>query len=307
MPGETMDQPETDEQVSQENSLEDRIAQKMSPSLMNDDQPEEVEAAASPEETESETATDFEEVEYEGEKFQVPPKLKEAIIRHADYTQKTQKLAETSRNIEYVQEQYKQVELNRQFNQSVNEEIQKLSELDGQIRQYKQLDWSSLSTDQAFRFKMELDKLKEEHGELEGKVRQKYQGFQYEQQKLQQELIQKGQEVLAKNIPGWNESVAKDVSEYAKSLGFTPQEISTITDPRQVQVLWAAMQHTKTKQQATQVAQKLPQMVKPGPSRPMPANVKADLNYRKALDRTKDPVARQRLVQERIAQKFFGG
>ena len=42
----------------------------------------------------SEPADDSEEVEYEGSLYRVPKELKEAVIRHADYTRKTQEVAQ---------------------------------------------------------------------------------------------------------------------------------------------------------------------------------------------------------------------
>jgi hypothetical protein len=67
-------------------------------SLLEPDAPPEVETSDD----------DSEEVDYEGEKYKLPKKLKDALLRQQDYTQKTQQVAEQRRAIEAQAQQVQQ-------------------------------------------------------------------------------------------------------------------------------------------------------------------------------------------------------
>lgn len=306
-----MDPQAQGEQVSTENSLDDRIADVFVPTdeavepareASSEDSPEQA-----PQQESDETSPQFEEVEYDGETFQVPPKLKEAIIHKSDYTKKTQELAELRRNIEFREAQFKQQESSNQFGQFVKDDLSKLQTLDMQIQQYKGLDWATMSVEDITRFKLQLDNLKDQRAELDTQIRGKYGEFQQQQQKSLQELIEKGKEALKKSIPNWSDQTAREVAEYGRSLGFSADEMASVIDPRQVQVLYKAQQYDKlmsNKAQAAKQAQSAPPIVKPGSSNPMPAHVKAKLNAQKAIKTAKSPQERSRAVDARIGQIF---
>jgi hypothetical protein len=82
-----------------------QVRQAVQPDEQTDQAPTPEDATNESPQGEDSTAPSFEEVEYEGELYQVPPKLKEAIIRQSDYTKKTQEVAETRKLIEHQQSQ----------------------------------------------------------------------------------------------------------------------------------------------------------------------------------------------------------
>src|SRR5882724_5619126 len=90
--------------------------------------------AAATQETPTETAggetaagSDLAELEWDGEKFQVPAKLKDAFMRNDDYTRKTQDLAEQRRTVDHVRELATQAQADRAFGESISAESQELN------------------------------------------------------------------------------------------------------------------------------------------------------------------------------------
>ena len=81
------------------------------------------------------------EVEYEGKKHKVPPELKDALLRTADYTRKTQEVAEQRKAVEA-----KQVEANQAFqtSQEVIEARAHIHHVDSQLKQYENVNWAQL-------------------------------------------------------------------------------------------------------------------------------------------------------------------
>ena len=88
------------------------------------------------------TDDDGEEIDYEGEKYKVPAKLKEAFLRQADYTRKTQEVAEQKRDIE---RQAAEVQQRAQFNQQHVQDVAKVMAIDEQLAKYQGLDWNAIT------------------------------------------------------------------------------------------------------------------------------------------------------------------
>jgi len=83
----------------------------------------------------------FEEVEYEGKKYALPPELKDAILRQADYTRKTQELAQTRQQAEQTfAQQQARIEAERANIQAVA----RLTAMDDRLQQYASVDWDQL-------------------------------------------------------------------------------------------------------------------------------------------------------------------
>ena len=71
---------------------------------------------AATQETHEESADEaLAEIEWEGERYQVPSKLKGAFLQNADYTQKTQTLAERTRQMDHMREIAEQGMADRAF------------------------------------------------------------------------------------------------------------------------------------------------------------------------------------------------
>lgn len=290
----------TPEQTAQ--SIEDRYAQEFEQA----GKPQERKAAqpdnkddASPDVT-PEEGDGLEEVEYEGETYRVPVKLKEAIIHKADYTQKTQAVAEKQRNIELQAEQIRLHNLEREFNQSIAEPLNNLNLIESRTKLLLQ-NWSQLSAEEKQEI-LYLDKQKEQ---ITGLIESKRNEFNTGLQKSLSELKTKALETVKKAIPGWSDALAKEITEHAISDGYTNQELSSITDPRHLKTLWKAREYDRLKSKAT-ATPKAPAVVKTGASNPMPPQVKDKLAFRKDMAKASTPTQKARLIEERFAKQFGG-
>jgi len=258
-------------------------------------------------ETES-PADSYEEIEFEGERLQIPKgsKLKDALLRQQDYTRKTQEVAEQRRLYEQSVEQARLWQLDREFTQSIQPQQVLLAQFDAALKQYEGVNWAQMSTDEIVRTKLEMDRLKEGRDQVSKDIDGKKAQFQQAISQNTEKLVRQGQEMLSKSIPGWNESVAKEVMQHAISDGYTEAELQTVLDPRNVTTLWKAMQYDKLQQKAKTTVQEA-KSVKTTPTNPMDPKTKDYLNYRKQLQKAPpNSDVRKKLVQDRVAS-IFGG
>lgn len=249
------------------------------------------------------TAPAFEEVEYEGETYQVPPKLKEAIIRQSDYTKKTQEVADQRRTMEVLQHESQIARLAEQFQKDTKQEHDQLQALDWALQQ--PVDWSKMSTEDALRYKLQLDGWRDQKVALEKSIGEKRQDWERKQHDAYTKLVNESLSVVAKRIPGWNPALAKAVTEHALSEGYTDHELRRAnTDPRLAITLWKAAQYDKARQSA-QPAVAQAKAAKVSSSNPMPSDVKNKLNFRKAVARTEGkPIERKAAVEARVMEIF---
>jgi hypothetical protein len=113
------------------------------------------------------------------------------------------------------------------------------------------------------------------------------QRVQQEQQTHQQALLQKHiqaeQQKLVEAIPEFKdevkaEVVRRDIRNYAKSIGFSDQELSQVYDSRAVQTLYKAMQYEKlmaNKGATTKKVANAPKTIRPGTSNPQSSEVES--------------------------------
>jgi hypothetical protein len=266
--------------------------------------PEEAQSEVSEDTPEQTESPQFEEVEYEGEKYQVPPKLKEAIIRHADYTKKTQEVSSRAKALEHKEQQIHAYGLQQEFNKVAEPLARELMEIDSQLKVYDQVNWREVPADERSLHMLEMSRLEKLKSAKEGEIESKRKEFDAKFQEQVRGLQDKAQKLLKERIPQWNETTAKETRDWAISNGFTEQEISSIHDPRHAEVLWKAYQFDKAKQ-AAQPAVAQAKSAKVGATNPMPQDVRNKLNFRKAIAKTEnDPRARKQVVEDRIASIF---
>lgn len=263
-------------------------------------EPAKPEEAAQPEADveEQEPSDGLEEVEYEGQTYKVPPALKEAIITKADYTQKSQDVANQRRNVELLQDAMKAAQAEQAFTGSISSELNQLA-----VTEARQKDligrWTSLSMED----KQEIYLLDRQKESLQKQIDGKRAQFHQEQQRVANDLKAKAFDVVKKSIPNFNEKIAEEISLHAQSEGYTKQEIDAIWDPRHAKTLWKAMQYDKL-QKAAVKAPKAPAVIKAGPSNPMPAQVKNDLNLRKAQKSATTSSDKAKVIQARLEASF---
>ncbi len=293
------------------------------PEVVEEDVEEEFVVEATPEgddeqpeleSTEDESADDaepeFVEIEYEGQLYEVPTSLKDALLRQSDYTTKTQEVAAQRKEVEVLHGQLQQQRQQFEFAESIQADVLKAQQLEqtaNQYHEYLRSNIDNLSSTDIEKLRLAIEDSRRERDQIVQSVYGKTQEFQQAQEQSIMELLNKGTEVLRSKIPQWGESHQKQVRDYGLSLGFTEQELSHVLDPRQVEVLWKASQYDnlqKGKTAAVKVAQEAP-TIKPKSRDPMPKDVRQKLDLKNKL-KSKNISTRdkQNLVAQDIGSRW---
>lgn len=302
---------------SQELSIEDRFLAHLAPE--GDNEPEEEEAGeTAPQENEEEATEESEddtqeteqeesdeeeadselvEIDVDGELYKVPTKVRQKILEsseggmlQADYTRKTQEVAEQRKQVEQSWQQLQQAATIQQNN---IQEYARLMSIDGQLQNYQQADWNALYNSDP----VEFVRLKEEHRDLidsrnylVNTINTKQQQAQSEQQQNLAKIIDEGNQVLAREIPNWNADTAKKLGAYGvEKYGFKQEEMQNVIDPRMVKVLHKAYlydQLNNGKSVTQKKVQNLPKVSKPGNVSNKTLNKTQDNDLRKNLRRS---------------------
>ena len=262
-------------------------------SLMGDDngadngQPEEssneLEAAGEVESDESDYSDEPEQVEEVKTRYkakvggeEVEVELDELINgyqRSKDYTQKSQALAEQRKVIDSERQHLEYVKQERQAY------AQKLQALDSFLsQQNKGEDLEVLKETDPIGYAVKVAEQSQREKQL-SVVRAEQNRIAQQQQAEQQQNLQNHLKVesekLSSVIPELStpkgDAIRKEIREYAKSVGWSDQELASVYDHRAVLTLYKAMkfeQLQKGKPETMKKVQQAPKMLKPGTSSP---------------------------------------
>jgi DNA repair exonuclease SbcCD ATPase subunit len=261
--------------------------------LMGDDNgAEECQPEESTEELEATSEVESEEAEYSEESEpveEVKPRYKAKVggeeveveldelingyQRSKDYTQKSQALAEQRKAIEAERQHLEQVKQERQAY------AQKLQALDSFLsQQNKGEDLEVLKETDPIGYAVKVAEQSQREKQL-AVVRAEQQRIAQQQQAEHQQSLQNHlkseAEKLASVIPELatpkGDAIRKEIREYAKSVGWSDQELASVYDHRAVLTLYKAMkfeQLQKGKPETLKKVQQAPKMLKPGTSTP---------------------------------------
>lgn len=214
---------------------------------------------------------DGEEVEIEGKSYKVPKELKDMVLMHKDYTQKTQAVAEQRRAVEeraHVLEQRERM-LSQTFEKAVE-----FREVQNRLAQFEQIDWQALVEQDP----VQATKLNLAYQQLQRDAQAKYGALQQANAQAEQLTQQQRQQMLAEaekdlkvRLPDFGPQVAEQIVKAAKEYGFTDGELEGLTDARHVHVLhdamkWRALQAAKPK--AMRAVADAPRAIKPQAAQP---------------------------------------
>lgn len=225
------------------------------------------------------------ELDIDGEKVRVPAKFKDAYMRHADYTRKTQEVAEQRKSFEAEREAYVE---RQKIEAAVGEKFQDLRAIDKELSEFRNLDWSRLQNDDPnlaqsmlFRFNM----LKDQRDVTEREVQAGAAEVRSRMERERADRIAKNQAALSANLPDWNDAKATEIRSFGKQLGFGEKEIETAigNDWKIAKVLDLA----RIGQQV------LEQRKQPKKTRPAESNVEPLPKVKGRASRTSGPTDRQ--------------
>lgn len=240
----------------------------------------EEEQVEEPEEEGEEEASDEEQpirslkLKVNGEEIEKP--LEEVIAlaqQGADYTQKTQQVAEQRKALEAqeqaLQAQAQLLQQQAELQSALIGDVARLTAIDQQLEAYAKVNWQELSDNdfvEAQKLFFTYNQLQQQRGAIAQELDAKQTAMMQAKQQELAQRIEKGKEVLAKEIPNWSRETSQAIISVGKEYGFTEDELSQVYDPRYVKVLHDAMQWRKLQSNPTvknKVSQAKP-VVKPG-------------------------------------------
>lgn len=186
---------------------------------------------------------DGEDFEWEGQQLRGPKGIKDSILRHSDYTKKTQEIAAQRKELESREteiNQRRQVsdeELDaRAALKTVNSEIERFKDYDYQAyQQHYQQD--PMAAAQAWAYKQDLMARK---GDVEAAIGKAQQTRTEEAQRDFAKRLQETTDFAAKNIPGWSDDHAGKLVEFATGNGASMEFLRTNMSPALMQMIhWA--------------------------------------------------------------------
>lgn len=274
------------------------------------EEPEEVEENDPEVEESDEDQPATVKLKFNGEEIEKP--LEEVVNlaqQGLDYTQKTQKLAEERREVEAyaqtVKVQEQQFQQQVQVQQALIQEIAVVTSIDQQIAQYQALDWNALSDNdpvEAQKAFFRYNQLQTQRGQMVAELQQKQNQINQANIQRLQEQAAKGMEVVSKEIPNWGPEMQRSIREVGKEYGFTDEELSQVIDPRNVKVLYDAMQWRKL--QANPTANKkitaAPPVVKPGSKDTKAVQGAKSRQMREQLRKTGDSHLAAKLIENML-------
>ena len=224
------------------------------PAEVPEEPPEEPEEA--PEEEPEEAEPEEEEALVAADKYILPlgeggenieveaDEVKNLLLRQKDYTQKTQSLAETRKQLDAERNSIRAIQQIGSELQQEYEALRKTEELE-----VDQEYWDRLKTDNPMQYMIEKQDLQErnlERGKSQAKLNSLHQQMQNQQQLEFNQRLAEEQLKLAEAIPEWQDQQRAQeertqLRAYGLSMGFSEKELSEVYDSRAVRVLRSAM------------------------------------------------------------------
>ena len=226
---------------------------------------------------------DGELIDIEGKSYKVPKELKDMVLMHKDYTQKTQAVAEQRRAVEERAQALEQREkaLGDSFEKAV--EFRKVQD---KLAEFERLDWNAIVDADP----VQAQKLTIAYQTLQREAQAKYAELQQSQGQVQQltetqrqQMLAEAQQELKARLPDFGPQTAEQIRKAAQEYGITTEELDSLIDPRHVHVLHDAMKWRELQAKKPNAMQRVAQAapaIKPQAAQPRKTN-------QAALDRLK--------------------
>lgn len=248
-----------------------------------------------PEMSEDMSPDDTFDLELDGQVHTLPGALKGAFLRQADYTRKTQELAEHRRALDGERQA---VAAQAGAHAAASQDQVRLAALDHQLGEFQGVDWEAYAAQdpqgaQALWGRLQgLSQAREQlaYAVTHHAQRQELQAAREAAQRMAQTGVQ-----LSREIEGWSPEVAGKLVEYAQAFGVTREELGQMADPR----LWKLLHKAQQADQASQgEAQAQARAVQPaariGGGGAGAAGVRDELATKEWMRRRNDQMARGR-------------
>jgi len=215
-------------------------------------------------------------VKVDGEELEVDiDELRNGYQRQADYTRKSQALAEQRKEIETIQSERMQLEQERQMYANGLQMLQEQQK--AKLQEFDSVDWNNLKEEDPYAYMLKKDEFRDAQERIANAEEQQYYIQQEQEQahnSMRTQLVQQEYARLAEALPEWtskDSTIKEDIRKYAGEAGFLPQEVDQLVDHRSVLVLKKAMEYdrlTKKVAPKKKAVKKVPKVQKSGRGKP---------------------------------------
>jgi len=246
------DQPETDVEASESEPEE---AEEGEESETEQEQPDE---GSSP---------DIVEVDYDGEVYEVPKRIKDAIMATKDYTEKTQTLAEERKHYEAERADFSQyVDATR----AQTDKLANLAAIDQQLQSFNQYDWNAAfdaDITSATKLQHQAQQLQAQREHLSSEIQQAENERQSLQHQNRQRVAERTDKALSNKIPNWGAERKAVLGAFAvETLGLPAAMVQNAVTEPEIMALHLAEIGFRTTQQVKAKAKQEAQPKKANPS-----------------------------------------
>src|SRR5262249_45661191 len=179
-------------------------------------------------EGDAEVEEELDDLEHEGKQYRIPKVLKGGFMMQADYTRKTQELAEARRGFDGERETFsKDMEARRQS----EKDIGRIAVMDELLTQYQSVNWQELrmtNPEQAQSAFQDYSLLRDQRDKLAVKVDADVKKRSQEAQQEFATRYEKTNTTLARDTKGWSDKLASDLRNFALANGASQQDILTL-------------------------------------------------------------------------------
>lgn len=197
-------------------------------------------------ENEEEGQIELEEVEIDGKTYSVPKELAPKIMMQADYTRKTQEVAEIRKDTEAERSAWQK---QTQIRDALFQEKADLHQIDKRLTAYRNTNWPlwhSQDPNGAQAAQMDYVQLRDARENLSGHIQGREAELTTQLEQSTATRLNKAVEALSKPDPkmGWDGKFdtprREQLSNFGKEIGFTDEELSNTDHPLMIKTLQLA-------------------------------------------------------------------
>ena len=202
----------------------------------------------------------------QGKQVQVDlEELKNGYQKGADYTKKTQSLAEEKRAFDM--EKGAVIQERQQYNQALSQFQQLMNE---QYQQYDNIDWAQLKEDDPIGYmtrKEEMRDIETRHQKAAQEQQQVTHQQQQQYARQHQELVAREMDLLGDKLPDWKNpdkraKLSEELKLYAGNIGYSKEDLDGVTDHRSLLILNKARLYDKIQKSNPKKIKQVPKVVK---------------------------------------------
>lgn len=237
---ELLDNPAAEEMEAEENTFTDEVEEEVDPA---DALADELAEESEPKDEADENG--LYEIEVDGETAKVPKKMRDAFMKNADYTQKTQAVAKQKEQIAQERRDFqKEITQLREMGEKEIHLKAEVTNVERALQQYQNVNWDRLDTEDPLEAQRHWRNFQQLKDRKEAGVNQLKEIATQNEQRIKQQLAKRRSETqswIKENLPNWTNEKDQQLHKFAVDiLGFPSQNIKDAITPEIYQALYLA-------------------------------------------------------------------